>query len=46
VLEAAGGAVLDVSGAPLSYNRKDSILNPDFLALGDVDLPWREWLDP
>jgi 3'(2'), 5'-bisphosphate nucleotidase len=29
----------------LDYNRKESILNPDFLALGDADLPWREWLD-
>jgi 3'(2'), 5'-bisphosphate nucleotidase len=46
VLEAAGGAVLETSGARLSYNRKESILNPDFLALGDPDLPWREWLAP
>ena len=44
VLEAAGGAVLRTNGAPLDYNRKESILNPDFLALGDVSLPWREWL--
>jgi 3'(2'), 5'-bisphosphate nucleotidase len=44
VLEAAGGAVLGMDGAPLRYNRKDSLLNPDFIALGDADLPWREWL--
>jgi 3'(2'), 5'-bisphosphate nucleotidase len=44
VLECAGGAVLTLDGQPLRYNRKDSLLNPDFLALGDVDLPWREWL--
>jgi 3'(2'), 5'-bisphosphate nucleotidase len=45
VLEAAGGAVLDVHGNALAYNAKDSILNSDFLALGDTALPWRQWLD-
>jgi 3'(2'), 5'-bisphosphate nucleotidase len=44
VLESAGGAVLTLDGEPLRYNRKDSLLNPDFLALGDPTLPWREWL--
>jgi 3'(2'), 5'-bisphosphate nucleotidase len=45
VLEAAGGLVLRLDGRPLDYNRKENILNPDFIALGDADLPWREWLD-
>lgn len=45
VLEAAGGAVLGLDGAPLRYNRGESLLNPDFLALGDADLPWQEWID-
>ena len=45
VLEAAGGAVLGLDGAPLRYNRGESFLNPDFLALGDADLPWQEWID-
>jgi 3'(2'), 5'-bisphosphate nucleotidase len=45
VLEAAGGAVLGLDGLPLRYNTKDSLLNPDFLALGDPGLPWRDWLD-
>lgn len=45
VLEAAGGAVLRLDGEPLDYNRKESILNPDFIALGDAALPWREWID-
>ena len=44
VLECAGGAVLTLDGAPLRYNGKDSLLNPHFLALGDIALPWREWL--
>ncbi|HMB57260.1 MAG TPA: 3'(2'),5'-bisphosphate nucleotidase CysQ [Arenimonas sp.] len=44
VLEAAGGVVLRLDGSVLSYNTKDSLLNPDFIALGDGDLPWSDWL--
>jgi 3'(2'), 5'-bisphosphate nucleotidase len=44
VLEAAGGVVIDPRGRPLRYNQRDTILNGDFLALGDPQLPWREWL--
>ncbi|WP_281168213.1 3'(2'),5'-bisphosphate nucleotidase CysQ [Arenimonas composti] len=46
VLEAAGGVVLRLDGQPLDYGRKENILNPDFIALGDAALPWRDWLDP
>ncbi len=45
VLEAAGGAVLGLDGAPLRYNRGPSLLNPHFIALGDADLPWKTWID-
>lgn len=45
VLEAAGGQVLRLDGSVLDYNHKESLLNPDFIALGDSTLPWREWLD-
>jgi 3'(2'), 5'-bisphosphate nucleotidase len=45
LVEAAGGAVLDLEGRPLRYNTKDSLLNPFFLVLGDPDLPWKAWLD-
>ena len=44
VLEAAGGLVIDPLGRPLRYNQRDTILNGDFLALGDPALPWRKWL--
>jgi 3'(2'), 5'-bisphosphate nucleotidase len=43
VLEAAGGLVLGLDGAPFRYNQKASLLNADFIALGDADLPWRNW---
>ena len=44
VLAAAGGAVLELDGKPLAYNTKESFLNPFFLAIGDVEFPWRERL--
>jgi 3'(2'), 5'-bisphosphate nucleotidase len=40
VLEQAGGGVTDMSGAPLRYNTKESLLNPDFLAFGDISVGW------
>ena len=39
ILEAAGGALLGLDGEPLSYNRRDSLLSPEFLALGDPSHP-------
>jgi len=45
VLEAAGGCVIDPGGRPLRYNQRETLLNGDFLALGDPDLPWKEWVD-
>ena len=38
ILEAAGGAVLDPRGRPLRYNQRDTLLNGDFLAFGDIAL--------
>lgn len=45
VLNAAGGAVLGLDGEPLRYNATESLLNPDFIALGDPELPWENWID-
>lgn len=44
ILAAAGGCVIDPQGRPLRYNQRDTVLNGDFLALGDAGLPWREWV--
>lgn len=44
VLEAAGGGVYTLDGEPLAYNRKESLLNPHFIAVGDRRIPWRDWL--
>lgn len=40
VLEEAGGAVLDLAGKPLHYNRGESLINPEFLAVGDAGIDW------
>ena len=43
VLDGAGGCIMDLVGRPLRYNRKESLLNPHFLAVGDRK---RDWLAP
>jgi 3'(2'), 5'-bisphosphate nucleotidase len=43
VVEAAGGQVLKLDGTPLSYNTKDSFLNPFFAVCSDSS---RDWLEP
>ena len=40
VLEQAGGAVLDFNGRPLTYNARDSLINPEFFAVGDPAADW------
>lgn len=42
VLEAAGGDILDIGLQPLYYNQKQSLLNPDFIAIGDGGYDWRQ----
>lgn len=44
ILEAAGGALLDTQGRPFRYNQRDTLLNGDFIALGDIALPWQDWI--
>ena len=46
VLQAAGGSVLQWDGSPLIYNSKASLLNPDFMAVGDSSLNWPKLLKP
>ncbi|MDN5865443.1 MAG: 3'(2'),5'-bisphosphate nucleotidase CysQ, partial [Gammaproteobacteria bacterium] len=36
VLAAAGGTVTDLEGLPLRYNARDTLINPSFLASGDL----------
>ena len=43
VVLAAGGEIVTLDGEPLSYNRKESFLNPEFLVIADQS---RDWLTP
>jgi 3'(2'), 5'-bisphosphate nucleotidase len=40
VVEQAGGAVLDLHGDPIRYNTKESLLNPEFITIGDTSVDW------
>ena len=44
VLAAAGGDVWAADGGPLTYNAKESVLNPEFFAAADGAYPWRDKL--
>lgn len=45
VLEQAGGHLLEWNGQALRYNRKDSLLNPEFLACGTTLHDWNQYLE-
>jgi len=40
VVAAAGGQVVTLDGHPLKYNCKASLLNPEFLVIGDTSRDW------
>jgi len=41
IVEAAGGAVLDLGGQALRYNERESLLNPHFIVIGDPQFAWQ-----
>ena len=43
ILRAAGGEVFDLQGQPLRYNTKESLLNPEFLAVADTSVGWLDY---
>ncbi len=45
IVEEAGGSVTDENLQPLRYNTKESLLNPDFLVIGDKDFDWKPYLN-
>ncbi|KLN65537.1 3'(2'),5'-bisphosphate nucleotidase CysQ [Vibrio sp. VPAP30] len=44
IVEEAGGRILSTLLEPLSYNERDTLENPNFIVLGDENLPWDEIL--
>ena len=44
VVNEAGGEIVDLHLETLRYNTKDSLLNPSFLAIGELNQQWRDFL--
>ena len=44
VVQEAGGVIVDTELETLLYNTKDSLLNPSFIAIGDLNQAWRDLL--
>jgi len=42
VVIAAGGRIVKLDGSELEYNRKESLLNPEFLVIADENRNWGE----
>lgn len=40
VLQEAGGSLMDLRGETFAYNRKESLINPEFIAVGDPAVDW------
>lgn len=46
ILEQAGGTIIDSEFNPLSYNKRETLMNPDFVSLGAQDFPWQSIIKP
>ena len=46
ILEQAGGSIIDSEFVSLSYNKRESLLNPDFVSMGSADIPWKDIIKP
>lgn len=44
VIEEAGGAMLDLHFQSITFNQKESLLNPPLLVVGDKDYNWSQFL--
>ncbi len=42
IVSEAGGAIYAADFEPLSYNQRNTLENPDFIVLGDQNVPWRD----
>lgn len=42
ILRETGGKIIDFQGKPLSYNKRESLINPHFIMLGNATFPWQK----
>lgn len=45
IVEEAGGLITDTRMKPLSYNTRESLLNPNFFVFGDQSIRWEQFLN-
>ena len=46
IVEEAGGYIRDTSSQDLTYNMRESLINPSFLVFGDDQVDWAQHLPP
>ncbi|OUS26571.1 3'(2'),5'-bisphosphate nucleotidase [Thalassotalea sp. 42_200_T64] len=46
ILEQAGGTILDSELNRLSYNKRESLMNPDFVGVGNANINWHDVIIP
>jgi len=46
IVEEAGGHIRDVNSQKLTYNMRESLINPNFLVFGDDQIDWAQHLPP
>lgn len=46
IVEEAGGKIMSTHLEPLSYNQRETLINPNFIVVGDPELPWDKILKP
>lgn len=46
IIEQAGGSIIDSEFNPLTYNQRETLMQPDFLSLGNKQIPWQEIIKP
>ena len=44
IVEEAGGRIVDLYLKPLSYNLRETLINPNFITMGDPELSWPQIL--
>lgn len=46
IVEEAGGCIIDSEFKPLTYNKRESLMNPDFMVTSDAQFDWADVIIP
>lgn len=45
IVQEAGGAMCDTTGKPLTYNLRETLINPEFIVYGDASIDWLSYIN-